>query len=306
MKWNSVDFWRARRVLVTGGSGFLGGWVCRTLLEAGAEVHSTGHRNPSRWATAHHTARLPDDTDAIFTAVNPEVVFHLAGPVQPGAGSDSLATLRPGIVDAAEAIATASERCGSHLVHIGTCAEYGRCPAPHREDHTPQPTSTYGQLKLAASQHALAVGGTVVRPFRAIGPGDSQSVVFAAAMAAISGQPFAMTEGSQVREWNHVKAVATGIVTAGAHPEARGLVINIGGGEARSVYGVVESIFRAAGAPTDLIRRGALSPRLGDVQELIGDHTRAEGLWGTIPQPSLDETLRQTIEWLESARGDAA
>ena len=125
-------------------------------------------------------------------------------------------------------------------------------------------------------------------------------------MAAISGQPFAMTEGSQVREWNHVKAVATGIVTAGAHPEARGIVVNIGGGEARSVHGVVESIFRAVGAPTDLIRRGELSPRLGDVQELIGDHTRAEGLWGTIPQPSLDETLRQTIEWLESARGDAA
>jgi len=217
-----------------------------------------------------------------------------------------MGTLRPGIVDATQAISAASASSRAQLVHIGTCAEYGRCPAPHNEDHTPQPVSPYGVLKLAATQSALAAGATVVRPFRAIGPGDSQSVVVPAARAAKSAQPFAMTEGSQIREWHHVQAIATGIVAAGAHPEARGLVINIGGGETRSVHGVVESIFRAAGSPLDLIQRGAREPRQGEVPRLTGDHTRARSLWGEIQQPSLDETLRETIAWLETARGDAA
>jgi len=306
VNWLSAELWRGRRVLVTGGSGFLGGWVCKTLMEVGAEVHSVGHRQRPRWGTVFHQASFPDQATTLLDDVQPELVFHLAGPVNPGDTPDLRTQLRSGIVDGTTAMIKAVKRVNAQLVHTGTCAEYGGCEAPYSENQTPQPRSPYGALKWEAAQHVLEAGGTVVRPFRAIGPGDHQSVVASAAIAALNKEAFEMTEGSQVREWNHAQAIAQGIIAAAVHPEAQGQVINIGGGETRSVYGVVETLFRLAGSPTELIKRGARKQRSGEVPLLAGNHQRAETIWGRIPQPSLDETLKQSLLWIQNAHGDAA
>ena len=306
MNWLSADLWRGRRVLVTGGSGFLGGWLCQLLIQAEAQVHSTGNRNRPHWGTVFHQVMLPKDTEYLVQHTQPEVVFHLAGPVNPGDTPELRSILRSGIVDATASVIDATKTAGARLIHAGTCAEYGSCESPHNEDSPPQPQSPYGELKWMASQLVLAAGGTVLRPFRAIGPGDQNSVVASAATAALNGHEFPMTEGSQVREWNHVKAVAHGFVAAAAHPATGGQIINIGGGETRSVIEVIETVFRLAGAPESLIQRGALAQRKGEVDLLAGNHERAQRLWGTIQQPNLDDTLMQAVNWIKNARGDAA
>jgi len=145
----------------------------------------------------------------------------------------------------------------------------------------------------------------VVRPFRAYGPGDTQSVVAAACRAALTGAPFPMTDGAQVREWNHVDAIAAGILAAGAHPDAAGRVLNLGGGERRSVRGLVEAVYRLAGADPALVQPGALPRRAGEVERFWGDHTAAEALWGPLPHTSLDDGLADTLAW-HRARLDGA
>jgi len=305
VNWLSADLWRGRRVVVTGGSGFLGGWICKILVDAGAEVHSVGHKHRPRWGSVFHQASFPDHATRLLDDVQPERVFHLAGPVNPGATTDLHTELRSGIVDATTAMIEAAQRVNAQLIHAGTCAEYGDCEAPYSESQTPQPHSLYGALKWEATQHVLASGGTVVRPFRAIGPGDHKSVVAAAAIAALNKEAFEMTEGSQVREWNHAQAIAQGIIAAAVHREAQGQVINIGGGETRSVYGVVETLFRLAGSPKDLIKRGARKQRSGEVPLLAGHHQSAQAIWGSVPQPSLDDTLKQSLLWIQKAHGDA-
>lgn len=304
MEWASATRWLGRRVLVTGASGFLGGAVARLLLELGAEVHGTGSRRLPPEGVVAHPMRLPDEAEAVIRAVRPQVVFHLACPVDLRREAALYDRLREGILDGTAAVAGACLAQRARLVHVGTCDEYGAIEAPYRETEAGLPSSPYAALKSAASAWVLGLSryagleATVIRPFRGYGPGDLSSVIAQAGRAALAGAPFAMTDGAQIREWNAVSALAEGVVAAGAHPGALGRVINVGGGERASVLTVVQTIFRLAGADPGLVAVGALPRRVAEVERLYGDHGLARSLWGEIEQPPLEEGLADTLDWL--------
>ncbi len=303
VRWTSAECWLGRRVLVTGASGFLGRAVVAGLQGAGAEVWGTWRSRPLPTSIPGEPATLPGDATELVARVRPDVVLHLASPVDLRRDAALLDTLRPGILDASVAIARACLDHGVRLVQVGTCEEYGDGDAPFREDAAARPVSPYSALKAAATHAVLmmtrvaGLDATVVRPFRCYGIGDTKSVIAAAAEAALLGRPFPMTDGAQVREWNDVDAVAAGILAAGAHPGARGRVLNLGGGERRSVRGVVAAVFAAAGADPALVQAGALPRRGGEVARFWGDHTASEALWGPLAQAPLDDGLAEVVAW---------
>ena len=282
---------------MTGNSGFLGSAVGRVLLAADAVVHGTGlSRVPSDCSRAHQM-RLPDDVAPLIAAIRPETIFHLAAPVTPAAVHD-LQGAQQAIVEGTKAVATAAQNVGARLVHVGTCAEYGPIPTPYQERSECRPAGDYGVLKHQATMcivENMALDWTVVRPFRAIGPSDGASVVWSACQAALRQEVFPMTDGLQVREWNHVDAIAHGIVAAGAHPDAVRQIINLGGGPRLSVRDVVFRVFALAAADEGLVRVGARSRRSHEVDALFGDHAKAFAMWGEISQPPLDDTLASML-----------
>lgn len=294
--------WLGRRVLVTGASGFLGGAVCDVLLGAGAEVHGTGRsRLPPREVVAHHASR-PDDLGEIVARVRPEVVLHLASPVELGREPELYARLRPGILDASAALGRACLQAGVRLVHVGTCEELAGGTVPFGPEAL-APTSPYSALKAAAAAWLQMLARThglelvVARPFRCFGPGEARGLVPAACRAALLGQPLPTTDGRQVREWNHVDAVAKGLVALAASPRAAGGAWNLGGGPRLSVAEVVARIFARAGAEPSLVQAGALPRRPGEVEAFWGDHAATDALIGPLPHPPLDEALDETLAW---------
>jgi len=266
-------------------------------------VHGAGGRRNPPPGVRPHRVRLPDDAAALVAETAPDVVFHLACPIDLGRDPALLETLRPGILDATVAVARACLRQGSRLVHVGTCAEYGDNTAPFSEADAPRPVSPYGALKAAATHNVLMLArvaglrACVVRPFRAHGPHDTDSFIAGACRAAWSGLAFQMTDGAQVREWNTVESIAAGMVAAGAHPAALGRIINLGGGPRASVRRVAELIFALAGAAPGDLHVGAYPRRPGEVESFWGDHAVAASMWGPIRQPPLLAALRRTLEW---------
>ena len=301
--WTHPRHWLGRRVLVTGAGGFIGGHLARQLAEAGAQVHGTWHsRMPHHdMGLQAHPALLPDDAGRVFAHAQPEVVFHLAAPVAPGTPPDRHAQLRSGILDATIAVAAECLRQGARLVHVGTCESLAGGPVPFQPDCV-RPTSAYSALKAAASgwvsmmAHSHGLDACVVRPFRTWGPAERKGLVAEAARRAAARQPFDLTAGDQVREWNHVDAIVTGLIALGAHPEARGGQWTLGGGPKLSVLDLTQRIFDAFGAPMSLVSVGARPKRPGEVAQFYGDHTRTNALIGPLPHPPLDAALAELVE----------
>jgi len=293
-----TSIWRQRRVLVTGASGFIGHAVCHQLLAAGAEVHGTGHTQPPPSEVFGHRSTLPDDALTLMETVRPEVLIHLASPVNLGEGPDVRATLQAGIVQGTRAVAAGAAQWGARMIHVSTCAVYEGGQAPFHEDATLSPHSPYGQLKLAAERAVQAqvdLNAVVLRPFRTYGPGCREGLIAEACRAALSGDTLLLTDGGQIREWNHVDTIAAGILRAGSL--TAGEVINLGGGDRRSVFEMVTRIFDLAGASMRAVQPGSQPRRPGEVDRFWGDHQRAEARWGPLPHVDLDAGLRQTLDW---------
>jgi nucleoside-diphosphate-sugar epimerase len=300
--------WSSQRVLVTGASGFIGTAVCKRLLNAGATVLGLGRGRPPTQCSTALRGTLPRDAAKLVAVHRPQLVLHLASPIALQAPAED--ALRPGIVDATLALADATAALGIPLVHVGTCAEYGAIPAPHQEGDPCQPTSAYGRLKLEACQALLdrstAQPITVLRPFRTFGPGDTRSLVAQVCQAVVQGVHLPMTDGAQVREWNHVDVIAEAILRAAARPAAQGRIWNLGGGPRLSVAALARRIVALGDASEDLLGLGELDRRAGEVSSLFGDHQAAQALWGPIVHPPLDQALGQTLAWHRTRREGGA
>lgn len=291
------------RVLVTGAGGLLGRALCRRLAARGVPVVAAIRSRPAPPGVPALAGELPEAAGELVREARPDVVVHLAAPVDLGRDPALRASLWPGIVAATEAVARACSAAGVRLVHAGTCEEYGAIPAPMAEDDAPAPVCPYGELKLEATRRVVRraregrLRAVVLRPFRVYGPEARGGLVAEAAAAAVAGRPLAMSDGGQVREWNEVGAVAEGIARVALDPEAPedGAVFNLGGGPRATAAEVALRLFALAGRDPGLVRRGARPRRPGEPAALWGDHRRYRARWGRLPDPGLEAGLARVL-----------
>jgi dTDP-4-dehydrorhamnose reductase len=146
----------ARRLLVTGGSGYLGGEVVRRAAAAGWVAIGTCHRAPG---PVRLDVRDRAAVDALVAETRPECIVHTAY-VQDG--PDAWATNVEGSANVAAAAASA----GARLVHLSTDLVFdGRAGRPYREDDPANPVLGYGRSKAAAERAVAATdpAATLVR-----------------------------------------------------------------------------------------------------------------------------------------------
>ena len=295
--------WNGRRVLVTGAGGLLGAALCRRLLDEGAVVAGTVRRRSAPAGVLALPCMLEHGPwlDEVLDAAAPEVVFHLASPIDLGRDAALLDSLWGPIVRASLQLAERCLRQGLRLVHVGTCEEYGAVEAPFAEHQVVRPVCPYGVAKTAATAGVLGlVGrglrGNVVRPFLTYGPGQgTRGLLGGAVEAAKAGRPFPMTSGGQTRELNFVDDQVEGLLRA-AGDEAVGTLLNLGGGQELPVRTLAETVFEVAGRDPGLVRAGELPDRPGERARFCGDHRLATELLGPWRRTPLREGLRRTLE----------
>ncbi len=165
-------------LLVVGGSGFLGGEVCRQAVAAGRRVVCTWHSAPV--GVPGVAVRRLDVTDraavrALLTRVRPDAVV-----ATPYRYDDWAVT-----ADGAANVAYAAAEVGARLVHLSSDALHAGRPAPYPDDEAPTPVYPYGAAKAAAETAVRAIdpGAVLVRTSLIVGEGSKQIALCREALA---------------------------------------------------------------------------------------------------------------------------
>ena len=309
------------RVLVTGGTGFMGRHLVRALVQRGDEVAVAGRRRrpelppgalPEGVAYQPTDLAEPGAADALVRDLLPERIFHLASAVDVARSLDLLADQVRVTQMAAVHVARAClvHRIG-RLVHVGTCEEYGNGPAPFRETQDPCPVSPYSAAKVAATAFvrmlctSFGLRAVVVRPFLTYGPGQESNLLIPSLIrSALAGRDFPMTAGEQTREFNYVEDIVDGIVRAADAPGVEGLVVNLGCAEPRRIRDVAQLVLALMGNPVRAAL-GQLPYRPGETWEFYCDNRRARELLGWSPRVTLEDGLLRTIAWYRAQHQEA-
>ena len=315
--------WTGKRVLVTGGEGFIGSHLVDLLVSEGAQVTVLVYYNSfGRWGwldTASPQVReaikiLPGDVrDArrVDEAVEgQEVVFHLAAligiPYSYHAAESYVQTNVTGTFHVAEAC----RRHGARMIHTSTSEVYGTAlRVPIDEDHPLQPQSPYSASKIGADMmalsyfHAHELPVAVVRPFNTYGPRQSTRAVIPTILAQLYSGVSELHLGSisPKRDFNYATDTASGFLALADCDEALGRATNIGSGQEISIGDLVTLLCEITGRSVEITTdEDRLRPTGSEVERLLCDHSVATRISGWAPEVSLVEGLTRTAEWVQS------
>jgi NAD dependent epimerase/dehydratase len=309
--------WSGRRVLVTGGEGFIGSTLVDRLLAEGADVRALVHYKPygeGGWLAGREkdveiVAGDVRDQDRVLAAVEGrDVVFHLAALIGiPYSYEAPESYVQTNVVGSFN-VATACRRAGARMVHTSTSETYGTArTVPIAEDHPLQPQSPYSASKIGADMlvlslhHAFELPVAVVRPFNTYGPRQSARAVIPAILAQLHSGATELKMGSlsPTRDLNFVEDTVSGFLAVAACDRAVGEVVNIGSGREISIGDLVDLLKRITGSEAEVVTDPArVRPAGSEVERLLADITRAREWTGWEPRHSLEEGLRITSDWV--------
>ena len=318
-KSTNSDFWKDRKVCVTGGDGFLGSYVLEKLAERGA----TQVFVPK---IEEYNIVDPEAVKRLLADANPDLILHLAANVG-GIGANQA---RPAeffydnLMMGVQLMHEAWKAGVSKFVAIGTVCAYPKfTPVPFREetlwDGYPEETNApYGLAKkmlLVQSQsyrQQYNFNSLFLIPVNLYGPGDNFNLETSHVIPALIRKCFEAQDrgddeivvwgdGSPTREFLYAADAAEGILLA-AEGYNSSDPVNLGSGEEISIKDLVTKIVEFTGFEGQLVwdtSRPNGQPRRGL------DTSRAKERFGFQAQVKLEGGLKRTVEWYRKAREQA-
>lgn len=305
-----------KRIVVTGGGGFLGSYVVDSLKARGCESVFVPRKRD-------YDLTRTDGIEKLFADAQPEVIFHLAAMVG-GIGANRI---NPGSFFYENAImgiqlieAARIHKVEKTVIAGSICAYPKFTPVPFKEEDLwngyPEETNApYGVAKKAllvqsqAYRQQYGLNSIFVMPVNLYGPRDnfdlqSSHVIPALIRKALEGKEAGSDElvgwgdGSPTREFLYVEDAAEGLIAAAASYDGEEPV-NLGSGYEISVKDLTEKVARLSGFEGRIVWDTA-KPN-GQPRRCL-DTTRAESYFGFKARTSLEQGLQKTIDWYRENR----
>jgi len=302
-----------KKVLVTGGTGFIGRHAVAKLPGRGFDVHMTVPPGESFRAEDFPGASIhrcdlfePEARKAVLKSVRPSHLLHLAWYAEPEQYRTSPENLR-WVGASLDLLREFAADKGQRAVLAGTCAEYDWSLGQCLEWETPtDPLTLYGTCKNALHQIAerfteqVGLSFAWGRVFFLYGPHEHPSRFIPSIIRSLlEGKPARCNYGQCVRDFLHVADVAGAFVQL-LESDVRGPV-NIASGQGVSL-GQVASILAQIIGRKDLLQVDALRPSADNPGILTADVTRLSSEVGWRATYGLESGLIQTVEWWKQQR----
>ena len=318
-----------KKILVTGGAGYIGSHCCKALALAGYEPVTydnlaRGHRWAVKWGPLEEgDIQDQDRLAAVITKYNPDAVMHLAAYAYVGESVDHPEMYYKNNVDGSLALLEVLKDMKiDKIVFSSTCAIYGEPEfIPITEDHPKHPINPYGHSKLRVEQllehfgEDAGIRSIALRYFNAAGADPAHEIgedhhpethliplVIQAAMGnrpniTVYGNDYDTPDGTCIRDYIHVTDLAEAHVLALDSLEQEGLstAYNLGNGRGFSVNEIISKVKEVAGRDFPVVIGDR---RPGDPPVLIGSNEfiKKELDW----QPkylALDQIIKTAWDW---------
>ena len=318
-----TDYYRGRRVMITGGLGFIGSNLARHLVEAGADVLVVDALIPDYGGNLFNisgiedrirvnVADIRDETTVDFLVQDRDIIFNLAGQVS---HIDSMRDPYTDLSINCRAQLSMLEACRKHnprvrVVFAGTRQVYGRPDRlPVDEQHLVRPADINGVNKAAGEYYHLlynnvfGVRACSLRLTNVYGPRqlirhNRQGFIGWFIRLAIEGREIQIFgDGSQLRDFVYVDDAARAFMLAGASEACDGEVFNVGGCQPISHKELVEMLIEISGAGSVRYVEWPPDKKRIDIGSFYSDWTKFRNAVGWAPTVSLREGLQKTVEF---------
>ena len=319
--------WLGRRVLVTGGAGFLGSNLCHALAQRGARVVALdgflfgGGANPANLADAPIELVRGDirEIDLRNVCEGASVIFNLAAQTSHmGGQNDPLADIAVNAVAQVRLIQAAREAApDAVVVHASTRQFYGRVQKlPVDENQPVAPPDANGVSKFAGEQYWLLEHRVRGRPVVSLrltncyGPRlrirDARQTFLGIWLRCVLEQrPFEVWGGSQLRDLTYVDDVTEAFLLAADTPQCHGRIFNIGGSPPASLHDIAELLVGIAGPPARYATREFPADRATiDIGSYHADDHAFRTATGWEPKVSLEQGIRRSLAWFRPRLAD--
>ncbi len=312
--------WTGHRVLVTGGGGFIGSHLVEELMRLGAEV-TAFVRYTSR-GSAGFLEPLADkinivagdltEFDGVFQAMkDQEYIFHLAALIGiPFSFEPPREVAQVNIMGPLNVLSGARITRPRRVILTSTSEVYGTAQyIPIDEKHPFHAQSPYAASKIASDMlgesfyHSYEIPISTVRPFNTFGPRQSPRAVIPTLITQmLTGEKILLGATSPTRDFTYIKDTVRGFIRAAESETSVGEVVNLGTGKEISIGDLAMKIASLIGKEIEIQSdEQRFRPGSSEVMRLCGDIEKAKSLIGWEPQFTLEEGLRQTIEWLRKS-----
>ena len=309
-----MDF-QNKRVLVTGGAGFIGSEVVSQLLTNGYFVtildnFSSGKKQylpKSNKKLKVIKGDIRDKKSVKKAVTDQEVVIHLAAlPFIPDSfyyPGDFFDVNTNGSINMLWN--SIKSRSVETFVHISTSEVYGSAQTVSmNENHPTTPHSTYAVSKLAGDRAAFTVHKengfpvVIIRPFNSYGPRFTEPYIIPEIMSQIlnNSKEIILGNVNASRDFTYVQDTASAIIKSISEKKANGEIINVGSGTEISILNLAKKILKIAKKKTK-IKYDKSRERPYDVNRLNCNNKKAKKILKWSPKISMDEGLSQTFSW---------
>ena len=295
---------KKKRILIIGGTGFIGYYLSKKSLEKGWSVTSISLKKPKK-------KRYLKKVKYIFVDISKgkllkkkiigffDYVVNLGGHVD---HSDKQKTFESHYLGCKNLTKIFLKKMPRAFIQMGSSIEYGNIKSPQKENSKCNPKSIYGKSTLLASTHLIDLfkkrkfPATILRLYLAYGPRqDTNRFLPIIIQGCIKNKKFPCSEGKQLRDFIHVNDVVNAIFKSLSSKNARGQIINIGSGKPRKIRKIIERVRKISngGHP----QFGEIKLRRDEILELYPNISKAKKKINWRPKISFEQGLKSTIKF---------
>lgn len=307
------EYWKGRRVFITGGTGFLGSYIVELLVHNEAIVDVLDNGATGCDLNLSHVRNRIDIYEGSINDVglvdklvsNASIVFHLASHMEVRKAVESPAIDFSTNVVGSHNIFDAVRRFSNvqRFIYASSCAVYG----DSQKKRIPVPNNPYGAAKRAMEMYGMVykdifdIPFCAIRLFSLVGPRMRQTVIFDL-LQRLSQNPYELKilgDGEVIRDFNDVRIAAAAFIKV-AESNCIYPIMDLSGSCVKSINDVAKEIISILGLDGITELRYTGETWNGDMKSLIADNFKIQLTTGKIPKYDIRQGLEEYIDWVDA------